>query len=79
MQLLHSSKQAFYISCPVFGRPPAAAAKKLIAVPSGDQQAYQLVQPILESIAQKVFYSGEKASNSNILKLCGNFMILSII
>ncbi len=79
MQTLHSSKDAFYISCPVFGRPPAAAARKLIAVASGDNEAYKQIYGLLECLAQKIFYSGEKASNSNILKLCGNFMILSMI
>ena len=39
---------ASFISCPVFGRPPVAVARKLIVVPSGDARAIETVMPLLE-------------------------------
>lgn len=74
-----SDRQAFFISCPVFGRPPVAEARKLIVVPSGDAAAIERITPLLHCFSQKIVVGGAKASNSNILKLCGNFCILSFI
>jgi len=56
-----------------------AAAKKLIVVASGPRDAVDRVDGILKAISQKIVYGGESPRNSNVLKLCGNFMILSII
>ena len=76
---LHSAKGSFYVSCPVFGRPPVAAAKKLVAIPAGAPSAVDRVIPILECTAQKIVRAGDRPENSNILKLCGNFMILATV
>ena len=79
MQQLHADRGTAYISCPVFGRPPAAAARKLIAVAAGQREAFERVRPIIELTAQKVVYAGENAASSSALKLCGNYMILAVI
>ena len=76
---LHSAKGAFYVACPVFGRPPMAVAKKLIAVPAGTPHAVERILPILESTTQKIVRAGDRPENSNVLKLCGNFMILATV
>jgi 3-hydroxyisobutyrate dehydrogenase-like beta-hydroxyacid dehydrogenase len=73
--------QVAFVACPVFGRPPAAAAKKLIAVPGGEPRAVDRVLPVLQALtsAGKIVRAGSTASNACMLKLCGNFMILSVI
>ena len=51
----------------------------LIAVPGGDTTAVARITPLLQATSGKVVPAGPKASNANVLKLCGNFMILSVI
>ncbi|MGA8145823.1 MAG: NAD(P)-dependent oxidoreductase [Candidatus Acidiferrales bacterium] len=75
----HSKYQVDYIASPVFGRPEAAAAKKLWICVSGAPAAKKRVQPVLEAISQGIFDFGEKAADANVVKLCGNFLIASAI
>ena len=68
-----------YVSAPVFGRPPAAAAGKLFVVAAGDDAALDRCQPLFEVIGQRVFRIGEKPSAANLVKLSGNFMIMAAV
>ena len=79
MAALRSNIGAHYVACPVFGRPEAAAARKLISVPGGDASAVERVVPILECTSQDIVRAGAKPSSANLLKLCGNFTILTSI
>ena len=76
---LHTARAQHFLSAPVFGRPDAAAAAKLFVVAAGAAPDFQTASPLFTSIGQRVFYVGEKPSAANLLKLCGNFMILSAI
>ena len=76
---LHTARAQHFLSAPVFGRPDAAAAAKLFVVAAGAAPDFQTASPLFASIGQRVFYVGEKPSAANLLKLCGNFMILSAI
>ena len=60
-------------------RPQAAAAAKLFVVAAGDSDALDLAMPLLSAISQRVYYVGETPSAASLIKLCGNFMILSAI
>jgi 3-hydroxyisobutyrate dehydrogenase-like beta-hydroxyacid dehydrogenase len=75
----HAAAGAAYVACPVFGRPTAAAAAKLIAVPAGPPGAVDRVAPLLAATAQKVVRAGDKPSGASHLKLAGNFMILATV
>jgi 3-hydroxyisobutyrate dehydrogenase-like beta-hydroxyacid dehydrogenase len=75
----HKKHQVEYIASPVFGRPEAAAAKRLWVCVSGAAEAKQRVQPLLASIGQGIFDFGEGPGAANIAKLCGNFLIASAI
>ncbi len=75
----HAKHKVEYIASPVFGRPDAAAAKRLWVCTSGAAAAKNRVQPILEAIGQGIFDFGEDAGSANVVKLCGNFMIASAI
>jgi 3-hydroxyisobutyrate dehydrogenase-like beta-hydroxyacid dehydrogenase len=76
---LHKAKGQRFTCAPVFGRPDAAAAGKLFIVAAGDPQTLDLAEPLLQAASQRVFRVGEKPSAASLVKLCGNFMILSAI
>ena len=75
----HAERGLRFLSAPVFGRPEAAAAAKLIVVAAGAQSDYTAASALFPAISQKAFYIGEKPSAANLVKLCGNFMILAAI
>jgi 3-hydroxyisobutyrate dehydrogenase-like beta-hydroxyacid dehydrogenase len=76
---MHRAHGQRFLCAPVFGRPEAAAAAKLFVVAAGDPADLQTVRPLLAVIGQRVFPVGEKPSAASLVKLCGNFMILSAI
>lgn len=75
----HSRYQTAYLAAPVFGRPEAAAAKKLWISLSGPTTAKERVKPILEAMGQGIFDFGEEPGAANVVKLAGNFLLASAI
>jgi len=75
----HAALGQGFVSAPVFGRPEAAASAKLFMVAAGEPAALLRVKPLFPAISQRVFELGAKASSANLVKLCGNFMILAAI
>jgi len=73
----HKEGGSHYLAAPVFGRPEAAAAKKLFICISGDQKSKEIAKPILESLGQGIFDFGEDAGGANVVKITGNFMIMA--
>jgi 3-hydroxyisobutyrate dehydrogenase-like beta-hydroxyacid dehydrogenase len=76
---LHAERGQHLVSAPVFGRPEAAAAAKLFVVAGGRQSDVDGAKAVFEAISQRVFHIGETPSAANLVKLCGNFMILATI
>ncbi|KAI8612482.1 hypothetical protein BC830DRAFT_1136462 [Chytriomyces sp. MP71] len=75
-----ASKFVTLASSPVFGRPEAAAAKQLVAVLAGPSAACDAAAPFLHHTCRKITrLPGTNAHAANVLKLTGNFMILSMI
>lgn len=72
----HHEAGSTYLASPVFGRPEAAAAKKLWICVSGDQGSKELAKPVLENLGQRIFDFGEGAG-ANVVKVAGNFMIMA--
>ena len=68
-----------YVSAPVFGRPPAAAAGKLFVVVAGPAAALDRCEPVFADIGQRTFRIGDKPSSANLVKLSGNFMIMAAV
>ncbi len=68
-----------YVSAPVFGRPPAAAAGKLFVVAAGVDAALDRCEPVFADIGQRTFRIGDKPSAANLVKLSGNFMIMAAV
>jgi 3-hydroxyisobutyrate dehydrogenase-like beta-hydroxyacid dehydrogenase len=73
----HQNAGSSYLAAPVFGRPEAAAAKKLWICTSGDQQSKEIAKPVLENLGQGIFDFGEDAGGANVVKVAGNFMIMA--
>jgi len=73
----HQKAGSSYLAAPVFGRPEAAAAEKLWICVSGDPEAKAIVQPILRALGQGIFDFGDSAGGANVVKIAGNFMIMS--
>ena len=75
----HQARGQFYVSAPVFGRPEAAAAKRLLVVAAGEETVLQRVKPLLDAIGRGTMVVGSQPWQANAIKLCGNFMIMSLI
>ena len=76
----HKNQQQYYLAAPVFGRPEAAAAKKLNFVVSGDETTRKQIEPLLkEAGGIGVWDFGDQISAANTVKLCGNFLIASAL
>ena len=75
----HANRGQHFLSAPVFGRPDAAAAARLFVVAAGAKADFHKASPLFDAISQRAFYLGETPSQANLVKLCGNFMILAAI
>ena len=75
----HAASGQWFVSAPVFGRPEAAAAAKLFITAAGAPDAVDACMPLFESIGQRTFRFGDNAPDANLIKLCGNFLISSVI
>lgn len=82
----HTRRGQHYLSAPVFGRPEAAEAKKLVVVVAGHQAAVERCRPLFDAIGRQTFVIGEVGDGhgaepwtANAAKLCGNFMIASVL
>ncbi len=79
LTVAHAARGQGFIASPVFGRPDAAAAGRLVVVAAGPDEAVERVRPLLEAIARKVFVVGSEPYSANAVKLAGNFLIASML
>ena len=75
----HAAKAQGYLSVPVFGRPEAAEAKRLLVVAAGDAGLIDRGRPLLDAVGRQTFVAGHEPWQANAVKLCGNFMIASML
>jgi 3-hydroxyisobutyrate dehydrogenase-like beta-hydroxyacid dehydrogenase len=75
----HAAAGSHYISAPVFGRPALAQAGELFVLTAGPDEAIEKCRPLFDVVGQRSFPLGDRPSAANIVKLCGNFMIVSAI
>ena len=76
---LHAEHGQALVSAPVFGRPAVAEAGQLWIVTGGAPEALERVRSLFEAIGRATFPVGDKPSAANLVKLCGNFMILATV
>jgi 3-hydroxyisobutyrate dehydrogenase-like beta-hydroxyacid dehydrogenase len=75
----HGRREQGYLSAPVFGRPEAAASRKLIVVVAGPSELVELCRPLFDAIGRQTSVAGSEPWQANAVKLCGNFMLASMI
>jgi 3-hydroxyisobutyrate dehydrogenase-like beta-hydroxyacid dehydrogenase len=71
--------QGRYLSAPVFGRPETAEKKQLLVCPAGPPELVERFRPVFDALGRATFVAGTEPWQANALKLCGNFMIASMI
>jgi 3-hydroxyisobutyrate dehydrogenase-like beta-hydroxyacid dehydrogenase len=75
----HAEAGQQFVAAPVFGRPDAAAAARLVVVAAGEAKAVETVTPILAAIGQQTFVVSPTPKVANLVKLSGNFLIAAVI
>jgi 3-hydroxyisobutyrate dehydrogenase-like beta-hydroxyacid dehydrogenase len=75
----HGANGQHYVAAPVFGRPDAAAGRKLFVVAAGDPHQIDRCRTLFDAIGQKTFVAGEQPEMANVVKLAGNFMITAAV
>jgi len=75
----HGRHGTGYVSAPVFGRPDAAEAAKLFIVAAGPKALVAKCEPLFSAMGQKTFFLSQDPPAANVLKLCGNFLIMSTL
>ena len=75
----YQARGAHYIAAPVFGRPDAAAAAKLWICPAGSSDSIERCRPLFNVLGQGVIIVGDEPYLANVLKLVGNFFVISAI
>ena len=75
----HARRGQVFVSAPVFGRPEAAEAAKLLVVVGGASEAAERFRPLFDAVGRQTFVVGSEAWQANAFKLCGNFMIASML
>ncbi len=75
----HAQFGGRFVAAPVFGRPEAAAAKKLWICASGAAASKEAAKPLFDAMGQGVFDFGEDVGAANVVKLAGNFLLTAAI
>jgi 3-hydroxyisobutyrate dehydrogenase-like beta-hydroxyacid dehydrogenase len=75
----HREKKQFFVSAPVFGRPDAAQAAKLVIAAAGPADQLARCQPLFDAMGQKTFLVGDDPAAANVIKVAGNFLITVVI
>jgi 3-hydroxyisobutyrate dehydrogenase-like beta-hydroxyacid dehydrogenase len=79
MTVAHAEAGVRFVSAPVFGRPEAAQAAKLFVVAAGEPASVEVLSPAFDAIGQRTFVVSEQPKTANLVKLSGNFLVMSVI
>jgi 3-hydroxyisobutyrate dehydrogenase-like beta-hydroxyacid dehydrogenase len=75
----HAERSQRYVAALVFGRPDMAEGAALWIVAAGDAAAVNTCRPVFELLGQGVIEAGTKPEHANVMKLAGNFILVSAI
>jgi 3-hydroxyisobutyrate dehydrogenase-like beta-hydroxyacid dehydrogenase len=75
----HGANGQNYIAAPVFGRPEAAAERKLWIVASGDAGQVRRFRSLFDAMGRGTSELGPEPWKANIVKLDGNFLIAAML
>ena len=76
---LHQSNGTSYIAAPLFGRPDAAEAGKILTYIAGDTEAVKACERLIEAYTATHIYMGEDHGRVNSVKLAMNFALVSLV
>ncbi|MCW5893066.1 MAG: NAD(P)-dependent oxidoreductase [bacterium] len=75
----HAAAGQRFVAAPVFGRPDAAAARKLVVVAAGPADALDACTPLFDAVGQRTFRVGDAPPAASLIKVSGNFLIAAAI
>jgi 3-hydroxyisobutyrate dehydrogenase-like beta-hydroxyacid dehydrogenase len=75
----HETHGLHYVAAPVFGRPDAAEAAKLIVVVGGADAQIKKLTPVFDAIGVRTVIAGAEPEKANLFKIAGNFMIIAAL
>jgi 3-hydroxyisobutyrate dehydrogenase-like beta-hydroxyacid dehydrogenase len=75
----HRDRKQHFVSAPVFGRPDAAEAAKLVIAAAGPADQIARCQPLFDAMGQKTYVVGDDPPAANVVKVTGNFLITVVI
>jgi 3-hydroxyisobutyrate dehydrogenase-like beta-hydroxyacid dehydrogenase len=75
----HRERRQHFVSAPVFGRPEAAQAAKLVIAAAGPADQIARCQPLFDAMGQKTYVVGDDPPAANVVKVAGNFLITVVI
>ena len=75
----HNEVGQRFVAAPVFGRPDAAAAARLLIVAAGEPQTIAKCQPLFDAMGQRTVTVGENPVAASFVKLIGNFLLVSAV
>jgi len=76
---LHKAHGSYYVSGPVVGRPDVAATGKLSTYLAGAPKAIEMATPVCKAYAMQVVPISDKPRIANVIKLCINYSVVSVI
>jgi 3-hydroxyisobutyrate dehydrogenase-like beta-hydroxyacid dehydrogenase len=79
LAMTHTALGQGYIATPVLGRPEAAATQKLWVIAAGPLELVERSQPLITAIGRGFTIVGRDPWQANMVKLAGNFIIVSLI
>src|SRR5262245_53839299 len=75
----HQEAGQRFVAAPVFGRPDAAAPARLLVVAAGEPQTIAECQPLFAAMGQRTETVGENPVAASVVKLIGNFLLVSAV
>ncbi len=75
----HRDRGQGYIATPVFGRPEAAAEKKLWFIAAGEPSQIECCRSVMDALGSGVSVIGEQPWQANLIKIAVNFVLGSML
>jgi 3-hydroxyisobutyrate dehydrogenase-like beta-hydroxyacid dehydrogenase len=75
----HKTAAQLFVSAPVLGRPPAAAAGQLGIITGGPADAVVRCRPLFDAMGRRTFDAGEAQAAAAAAKIANNFVLAAAI
>jgi 3-hydroxyisobutyrate dehydrogenase-like beta-hydroxyacid dehydrogenase len=75
----YSDAARAFVSATVFGRPDVARTGELVIAAAGEPRELAVCAPLFEAVGRRTFIVGHAPEHANLVKLCGNFVMISVL